>query len=97
MKTVKYLAYGTLPEPWEDFTTDEKDLPYFTILAYDEENKKMIEYSVEECEDGWIDISIPDNEVTKEIAVQEILGYLIRNGYDYDRVEIIEEGIAQSI
>jgi len=85
-----YRISGRLPAPWEDFyPVDNNKHPKITIKRARYEN---IEVSDEEGEEGWIDVSLTDFMITKDIALK-VLKFIT----DEEDIELIEDGIFQSI
>lgn len=83
-----YWISGTLPAPWEDFFPEDGNHPKITIKKAKSEN---IEISDIEGEEGWVDVSLTDVVITREIAVK-ILELIT----DED-VVLIESGKVQSV
>jgi len=97
MSKAVYIISGSLPSTWEDFVTNDKDLPYFSIYTRDERDKQFTEYKVETNEGPngrWVDIYLPAEVLTKELAINEIKKYL---NISYNEVEIIENHLCQAV
>ena len=85
-----YRISGTLPAPWEDFFPEDNNKhPKITIKKARYEN---IEISDEEGEEGWIDVSLTEFMITREIAIK-----MLRFITDEEDIELIEDGKCQSV
>lgn len=94
--SIIFTIWGKLPEPWEDFITNDPKLsPSFTIMTRTEADRDIDDTADdEESSTDWLEIVLDVPEITEDLAKAAIAEAI---GVPVESIVIEQKGTAQSI